>query len=74
MGGASSTYRVEYRCVQGFGGGTLEKKPLGRLKGKWEYNIKMDVQEVRYEVMDWIDVDQDRDKWRAFVNAVMNIP
>ena len=41
---------------------------------RWEYNIKMDLQEVEWGgVMDWIDVAQDRDKWRALVDAVMNL-
>ena len=39
----------------------------------WEDNIKMDLQEVGYEGMDWIKLAQDRDRWRALVNAVMNL-
>jgi hypothetical protein len=39
----------------------------------WEDNIKMDLQEVRWEGVDWIDMAQDRDRWRALVNAVMNL-
>ena len=50
------------------------KRPLGRPKSRWEDNIETDLQEVRCEGMDWIDVAQDRDSWRAFVNAVMNLP
>jgi hypothetical protein len=48
------------------------KRPLGRPRRRWEDNIKMDLQEVRCEGMDWIDVAQDRDRWRALVNAVVN--
>ena len=50
-----------------------EKRPLGKPRHRWEDNIKMDLQEVGYGGMDWIDVAQDRDRWRAFVNAVMSI-
>jgi hypothetical protein len=49
------------------------KRPLGTLKRRWEDNIKMDLQEVGCEGMDWIEVTQDRDRWRALVNVVMNI-
>ena len=48
------------------------KRPLGRPRHRWENNIKMDLQEMGYEDMDWIDVAQDRDRWRALVNMVMN--
>ena len=49
------------------------KRPLGRPKHRWEDNIKMDFEEVGCEGMDWKKRAQDRDKWRAFVNAVMNL-
>jgi hypothetical protein len=62
------------RCTQGFGGGEPEgKRPLVRPRRRWEDNIKMDVQEVGCEGMDWIELAQDRDRWRALVNAVMNL-
>jgi len=40
---------------------------------RWDNNIKMDLQEVGWEGMDWIDPSQDRDRWRALVHAVMNL-
>jgi hypothetical protein len=47
------------------------KRPLGRSRRRWKDNIKMDLQEVRWG-MDWIDLAQDRDRWRVLVHAVMN--
>jgi len=49
------------------------KRPFGRPRLRWEDNIKMDLQEVGYGSMDWIELAQDRDRWRALVNAVMNL-
>jgi len=49
------------------------KRPLGRPRRKWEDNIKMDLQEVRCGGIDWIEMAEDRDWWRALVNAVMNL-
>jgi hypothetical protein len=48
------------------------KKPLGRPRSKWEDNNKMDLQEVSCGCMDWIELAQDRDRWRELVNTVMN--
>jgi hypothetical protein len=48
------------------------KKPLGRPRRRWEDNIKMDVQEVGWG-MGWIDLAQDRDRWRALLNTMMNL-
>jgi hypothetical protein len=49
------------------------KRPLERPRRRWEDNIKMDPQDVGWGGMGWIGVAQDRDIWRAFVNAVMNL-
>ena len=49
------------------------KRPIGRPRHRWEDNIKMDLQEMGCVGIDWIDVAQYRDRWRALVNAVMNI-
>ena len=49
-----------------------EKRPLGRPRRRWEDNIKVDLQVVGCGVMDWIEQAQDRDRWRALVNMVMN--
>jgi hypothetical protein len=49
------------------------KRPLGRPRCRWENNIKMDLQEVGCEIIGWIELAQDRDWWRALVNAVMNL-
>jgi len=54
--------------------GKPERKiPLGRPRHRWNDNIKMDLQEVGCEGLDWIDLAQDRDRWRALVNGVMSI-
>jgi hypothetical protein len=54
------------------GGKARRKKPLGRRRRRWLDNIKMVLREIRWDGMDWIDLAQDRDQWRALVNTVMS--
>jgi hypothetical protein len=49
------------------------KRPLGRPRRRWVDNIKMDLREIGWDGMDWIELAQDRDQWRALVNRVMNL-
>jgi len=62
--------RGEYRVLMGKREG---KRPLGRPRRRWEDNIKMDLQEVGCRGMDWMDLAQDTDRWRALVSVVMNL-
>jgi hypothetical protein len=48
-------------------------RPLGRPGRRWVDNIKMDLREIGWDDMEWIDLAQDRDQWRALVNTVMNL-
>jgi len=73
MGGACRTmgerigiYRVLVAKLDG-------KRPLGIPKRRWEGNVKMDLQEVGCWGVNWIDLAQNSDRWRALVNAVMNL-
>jgi hypothetical protein len=59
-----------YRILEGKQEG---KRPLGRPRHRWVDNIKMDLIEVKLDGRDWIDLAQDRDRWRVYVNAVMNL-
>ena len=63
----------EERGVHGVLVGKPEgKRPLGRPRRRWEDNIRMDLQEVGGGGGDWMELAQDRDRWRALVNTVMN--
>jgi hypothetical protein len=60
-------------AYRGLVGRPEDRRPLGRPRRRWEDSIKMDLQEVGWGGMDWIDMAQDRDRWRALVSAVMNL-
>jgi hypothetical protein len=62
--------KVVYRILVGKFEG---KKPFGRPRLRWKDNIKMYLQEVGCGVMDWIELAQERDRWLALVNAVINL-
>ena len=62
----SSVYRILVGKPEG-------KRQLGRPRHRWEDNIKMNLQEVGCGGMDWMELAQDRDRWQALVNAVMNL-
>jgi len=62
--------REVYRVLMGKPEG---RRPLGRPKRRWVDNIRMDLQDVGCGYMDWIGLAQDRDRWRTFVSAVMNL-
>jgi hypothetical protein len=66
MGERRDVYRVLVGKPEG-------KRPLWRPRHKWEENVKMGLQEVGCRGMDWIDLTQDRNRWRAVVNMVMNL-
>jgi hypothetical protein len=62
--------RNAYRILEGMPAG---KRPLGRPRRRCVDNVKMDLREVGLDGMDWIDLTQDRDEWRALVTTVMNL-
>ena len=66
MGEKRGVYRVLVGKTEG-------KRSLGRPRLRWEDNVKMDLQEVGCGCMDWIELAQDRDRWRALVSTVMNL-
>jgi len=71
---AGHVARMGERRVQGFGGETWgRERPLERPRLRWDDNITMDLQEVGCGAMDWIELAQDRDRWRALVGTVMNL-
>jgi hypothetical protein len=68
--GTNGEKRHAYRISVGNPEGN---RPPGRPKRRWVDNIKMDLREIGWDGMKWIDLAQDREQWRALVNAVMNI-
>jgi hypothetical protein len=66
MGETRNVYKILVGKPEG-------KTPLGRPRCRWVDNIKMDLRETGWDGMDWIELTQDRDQWRALVNTVMNL-
>ena len=66
MGEKRRVYRVLLGKVEG-------KRPLGRPRRRWVDNIRMDLQEVGCGYMDWIELAEDRDRWRTLVSEVKNL-
>jgi hypothetical protein len=66
MGEKRNVYRLLVGKLEG-------KRPLGRPRRRWIDNIKIDLLEIGLSIVDWIGLAQDRYRWRAFVNSVMNL-
>jgi hypothetical protein len=66
MGEKRNSYRILVGKPEGM-------RPLGRPRRRWVNNIKMDLREIGRDGVDWIDLAQDRDQWRALVDTVMNL-
>jgi hypothetical protein len=66
MGAKMNAYRILVGKPEG-------KRPLGRTRRRLVDNNKMDLREIGFDVIDWIDLAQDMDQWRALVNAVINV-
>jgi hypothetical protein len=66
-GGKGNAHRILVRKLQG-------KRPLGRPNCRWVDDMKKGHREIGWDGTDWIDLAQDRDKWKALVNKVMNLP
>jgi hypothetical protein len=64
MGKKRNAYRILVGKLEG-------KRPLGRPRRRWVNNIKLDLREIGWDGVDWIDMPQDRDQWRALVNTVL---
>jgi hypothetical protein len=65
MGERRNAYRILVGKPEG-------RRQLGRPRRKWVNSVKMDLREIGWDGMDWIDLAQDRNQWRALVNTVMN--
>jgi hypothetical protein len=59
--------------IHDIGGKARRKEPLGKQRRRWMDFVKMDLREIGWDGMDWIDLARDRDQWRALVNMIMNL-
>jgi hypothetical protein len=72
MGGGYSTHGEKKNAYRILVGKPEGKRRLGRPRHRWVDNIKMELREVRWDGVDWIDLAQDRDQWRALVSTLVN--
>jgi hypothetical protein len=73
MGGACSTNREKRTAYRLLVGKPEGRRPLRRSRRRWLDNIWMDIAEVGWDDVDWIGLAQDRDRWRALVNSILNL-
>jgi hypothetical protein len=73
MGMACSTHVAKRNAYRVLVGTPEKKRLLGRLRRRWEDNIKMNFRDIGWSGMDWIDLAQDMDQWRAPMNTVLNL-
>jgi hypothetical protein len=73
MGRAYSAKGVKGNTYSILVGKSEGKRPVGRPRRRWVDNIKMDLREIGWDDVDWTDLTQDRDQWRALMNTVMNL-
>jgi hypothetical protein len=73
VGRACGTHGRGEKRARGFGGKARMIKPLERPRRRWEDGIRMDLREMSWWGVEWIHLAQDRNRWRALVNAVMNL-
>jgi hypothetical protein len=73
MSRTRNTNGVEEECIDDTDGKTRRKESLGRARRRWLGNIKSDLGKIVWDGMDWNELAQDRDQWRAIVGAVMNL-
>jgi hypothetical protein len=73
MGGARGTKEEKRNAYRLLVGKPEGRRPLGRPRRRWLDNIRMDLVEVGWSDVDWIGLVQDRDRWRALVNSVLNL-
>jgi hypothetical protein len=66
MGEKRNAYRILVKMPEG-------KRPLGRPRRRWVDNIKMGLREIEWDGVDWIDLAENRDQWKALMNTVMNL-
>jgi hypothetical protein len=73
VGGTCGTHRRGEKSVEGFCGKVRRKGPLGRPRRRWEDGILMELREIGCGCVEWIQLAQDRGRWRDLVNTIMNL-